>query len=167
MIPESSGKAPAKPLWRIALGVVAGFGAMGMLLAGSLTLAYNLLGEEGTFQPGTYQVTTAWLATHVLAELAAGTIAGLVAWWLGGTRAVLLIASLLFLLGTLGAYGKISEGNPGHPRIPGETDSMEAASVAISPGWKHLLSPVSLGGMALVAGFAVGRKTPADTNKLS
>lgn len=164
MIPESPGNPPGKPLWRVALGVVAGFGAMGMLLAGSLTLAYNLLGEEGTFQPETYQVTHAWLITHVLAELAAGTVAGLVAWWLGGTRAVLLIASLLFLLGTVGAFGKINEGNPGHPRIPGETDSMEAASVAISPDWKHLLSPVSLGGMALVAGFALGRKQTAAPN---
>ncbi|MFM8933796.1 MAG: hypothetical protein ACKOS8_18180 [Gemmataceae bacterium] len=154
MIQTPSSTVPSRPLWRVLLGVVAGFGAMGMLLAGSLTLAYNLLGEEGTFQPETFQVKPAWLITHVLVELACGLLAGLVSRWLGGTRAVCLLAALLFCLGAWGAWGKITEGDPGNERFPGETDSMEAANVAVSPTWKHLLAPVSLAGMALLAGLA-------------
>jgi len=149
---------PGKPWWGVLLGVVTGFGAMGLLLAGSLTLAYNLLGEEGTFEPGTYRVKSAWLATHVVAEIACGILAGLVSRWLGGTRAVFLLATLMFCLGAWGAWGKIKEGDPGHERFPGETDSMEAANVAISPPWKHLVSPLSLAGMALLAGLAPTRQ---------
>lgn len=149
--------APNNPWWRVILGIFAGFGAMGLLLAGSLTLAYNLLGEEGTFQPGNFRVKSAWLATHVMAELACGILAGLVSRWLGGSRAVWLLATLLLCLGAWGAWGKVTEGDPGHERFPGETSSMQAANVAISPAWKHLLSPVSLAGMTLLAGLASNR----------
>ena len=155
MKPTPLGTAPKWPWWRVFLGVVAGFGAMGLLMAGSLTLAYNLLGEEGTFQPGTFRVKTAWLATHVLVELACGLLAGLVSRWLGGVRALWVLAALLLCLGTWGAWGKIAEGDPGHERFPGETDSMEAANVAVSPPWKHLLAPVSLAGMALLGGYSL------------
>ena len=152
----------SKLWWQFGLGVLSGFGAMALFLVASLSLAYQILEEEGTFQPETFHVTPLWLAAHVAAELIAGSIAGFVAWSVGGKRALYGIVALLFLMGSLTAAGKISEGDHGAPRGPEETDGQMAQTNAISPVWKHLLSPISLAGMALVTGLVASQRSSRD-----
>ncbi|RLS39474.1 MAG: hypothetical protein DWH82_05550 [Planctomycetota bacterium] len=146
--------------WKVLLGALAGLGALALFLVGGLTCAYELLGEERTFLPETFQVTGAWLTVHVAAELMGGGIAGTVAFLVGGKRAVFAVALLLFFLGAMTATQKMQEGNYGRPRGQEPTDGQSAQTDAISPGWKLVLSPLCLGGMALVAGGILGRRQP-------
>lgn len=142
---------------------------MAFTLAGILTLAFNLLGEEGTFLPDSFQVTKTWLTIHLLAEILSGLAAGLVARWVGGPWSVWILSALLFVLGAAGAWEKIREENQDQVRQPGQITSLDASNVAISPDWKHAITPFSLGGMALVAGWIVTRtsKTAANPDDLA
>lgn len=149
-----------KVRWMALLGALAGLGALALFLVGSLSCAYELLGEERTFLPETFQVTGAWLTVHVAAELVGGGIAGTVAFLIGGKRAVFVVALLLFFLGSMTATQKMQEGDHGRPRGPEPTDGQSAQTDAISPVWKLVLSPLCLGGMALVAGGILGRRKP-------
>jgi hypothetical protein len=96
----------------------------------------------------------------VAAELVGGGIAGTVAFLIGGKRAVFVVALLLFFLGCMTATQKMQEGDHGRPRGPEPTDGQSAQTDAISPVWKLVLSPLCLGGMALVAGGILGRRKP-------
>ena len=146
-----------KPWWRIPLGIFSGLGALAFTLAGILTLAFNLLGEEGTFQPDSFHVTNTWLTIHLLAEILSGLAGGLVARWVGGNWSVWVLSSLLFVLGAAGSWEKIREENQDQVRQAGQITSLDASNVAISPDWKHAITPFSLAGMALVAGWLVNR----------
>ena len=96
-------------------GALAGLGALALFLVGILTCAYELLGEEHTFLPETFQVTGAWLTAHVAAALLGGGIAGTVAFLVGGKRAVFVAALRLFFLGSMTATQKMQEGDHGRP----------------------------------------------------
>ena len=74
--------------------------------------------------------------------------------------AAFVVALLLFFLGCMTATQKMQEGDHGRPRGPEPTDGQSAQTDAISPVWKLVLSPLCLGGMALVAGGILGRRKP-------
>jgi hypothetical protein len=52
---------------------------MAVTLMLTLTAAYAVLGAEGSFQPGSYEVSGAWVGVMVVFNLAAALIAGAVA----------------------------------------------------------------------------------------
>lgn len=155
---QSPEHSPPIRWWHIPLGLFTGLGALAFTLAGLLTAAFNLLGEEGAFQPESFRVTTTWVTLHLVAEILSGLAGGCVARLVGGRWAVWSLAGLLFVLGSLGAWEKIRQEDQGLVRQPGGITSLDASDVAISPDWKHAITPFSLGGTAFVAGWVVSRK---------
>jgi hypothetical protein len=67
---------------RSILAVVVSYIFIFIVVAVGLTVAYLVLGTEGTFKPGVYEPTTAWMATMlgvgIVAAIAAGVLCAVV-----------------------------------------------------------------------------------------
>ncbi len=59
-------------------GVIVGYIVMFILVFALFSLAYLALGANGAFKPGTYDVSTLWLALSVIVSLAAAIVGGFI-----------------------------------------------------------------------------------------
>jgi hypothetical protein len=89
---------------RTIAGVVAGFGAMFLTVFLSLTVAYLAMGTERAFQPGSFEVTGAWLAVMFVVNIAAALVGGFVCAAIAPSpKAPIALAVVVLVLGLLSA----------------------------------------------------------------
>ncbi|HKB03081.1 MAG TPA: hypothetical protein VKD90_12725 [Gemmataceae bacterium] len=139
---------------RTIVGVIVGFLVLFGLLFVSFTAAYAVLGPDRAFQPGTYEVSTLWIAVGVAFWLGAGLAGGYVCARIARRRAVAnTLFTLVLALGLLGAMIGIvgRQGGESAPRT-GDVSSADARSRAEPPTWAALLSPVIGAAGVLVGG---------------
>ena len=122
-------------------GVVLGYIAMFVLVFALFSAAYLLLGAERAFLPGSYQVSPLWIAlsiaVHLVAPLAGGYVAAAVS---RGTRAALVLACLVLVLGVL--FGIVALGHPDPGPRPGAVDNFTAMQNVRYPLWLMIVNPV-------------------------
>lgn len=140
---------------RAIAAVVIGYFSMFVAVFALLTAAWSVLGSEGAFEPGSYQISAAWIGVGIAVGLLAGVLGGLVCASIGRSsgppRA---LAALVLVLGIVFAVPVATAGpeqDPG-PRN-GEVSMFDAMGKAQPPVWLAFLNPV-LG----IAGILIGMR---------
>lgn len=143
------------------IGVIIGYIAMAVFVFATFTTLYLILGAEGSFQQGTYQVSTTWIIFSIILGFIAAVIGGLVcviiakdhqvAIWLAG---LVLVLGIILAIPALGVseeeMSKVREGN---------VDNMTAMQNAKQPPVALILNPI-LGVIGVIAGSRLKKKQP-------
>lgn len=143
---------------RSILGVILGYLAMAVVVMGGLTVAYLALGADRAFQPGTYEVTTAWLAVWAPVSMVAAILGGIVCAKVSAQRtpAAVVLAGIILVLGGITAAAQIgAEAPTGDAAVrTGDTPNFEAMTSARSPDWIHIANPL-IGAVGVLLGASI------------
>ncbi len=128
---------------RLAGGVVVGYLAMALVVFGTFSLAFQLMGAEDAFRPGSYEVSIAWAVTSLLL----GFIAALGGGWISITFArsriaPRVLAGIVVILGMAAAMPALTRGEEEPPPREETVDATEAMANARQPVWLALLNPL-------------------------
>lgn len=144
---------------RIVGSVVLGYVVIFVLVFITLSLAYLALGADGTFRPGSFAPSTAWIAVSLLLGFAAALVGGMVCAAVGGTKAPTYLAALVIGLGLVMAIPALGGGAPPEPRTAA-VGLMEAMAKGSTPAWLALLNPV-VGAAGVMLGARLRRRGTA------
>lgn len=150
---------------RTILGIIAGYFIIAVCTAGSFTVAYLILGEDGAFQPGSWDVTPTWGLTTVALAAAVALIGGVVCGIIAkpGSKAPLAFAVVVIVLGILSGVLAMARPDPG-PREPG-VSVMDAANTAKQPAWYTWSLPfIGAAGVYLGSSFVLKKKASASVD---
>lgn len=138
---------------RNVLGVVVGYIAMFAFVFLTFTALYFILGVDGSFQNGTYEVSITWIILSFILGLAAAVLGGFVCVLISiNQKAALVLAGLVFILGMAMAIPQISESaDEVHEMRKDEVSNMEAMQKAKQPVLVLLLNPL-IGVIGVIAG---------------
>ncbi len=129
---------------RAAAAVILGYLTTAILVFATFTGAYLVMGADGAFKPGSYEVTATWL----VASFALGLVAAVAGGWTCAAvarsgRAPMVLAVLVLVLGLLAALPAITKPQPAEPKVrEGNVGHLEAMQNADQPVWVVLLNPL-------------------------
>ena len=143
-------------------GVVLGYLMMVAFVYLSLWLLYQIVGAEGAFQPGVYEVTGLWIVLSFALSVAAAMLGGYVCAAIApNVQAPKILAIVVLVLGFAFAVPVLTNSGPTVPRA-GEVSNNEAMKNARQPPWVALLNPLFGGiGVLIGAGIRTGRREEA------
>ena len=142
---------------RTIAGVVLGYIAMALLVFLLFSAAYLALGTDNVFLPGSYQVSLLWVALSIVVSFAAALVGGYVAAAVSrGTRAALVLACIVLILGVIVAIPALGQPDPG-PRA-GDVGNIAAMMSARLPSWLLFLNPV-IQAVGILVGSRLRRRT--------
>jgi hypothetical protein len=140
---------------RTIAGVVLGYIATALLVFLLFSASYLALGTDKVFLPGSYQVSFLWAALSIVVSFAAALVGGYVAASVSrGTRAPLVLACVVLVLGILFALPALGQPDPG-PRA-GDVGNFAAMTNARPPSWTLLLNPI-IGALGVLVGSRLRR----------
>ncbi len=133
-------------------GVIVGYIVMFILVFVLFSLAYMALGANGAFKPGTYDVSTLWLAISVVVGLVAAIVGGFICSLIApNSKAPLALVVLVLVLGLLTAIPVLMSNDP-RPNIrDASVGNLEAMMNARQPAWIALLNPL-IGAVGVMLG---------------
>ena len=138
-------------------GAVLGYIVMFVIVFCGLTLAWMLLGADGAFQPGGFDVSMTWIAASIvvaiIAALAGGKVARLVAKAPLGPQ---VLAGLVIIVGIVSMIPAMTM-EPTVATRAGDMPMMEAIAQARTPMWMMILNPIIGAIGALIGGSALKR----------
>ena len=137
------------------ISVIAGYLVMGICVFLFFTAAYRVLGADGSFKPGTYDVSVIWASISVVTGFVASVLGGVACISISrNRRAIHWLAGLVIVLGVVSAVvetnKKAAESLP--PRTA-EVSSHHAMVHARTPLWLLILNPL----MGVVGVLIAGR----------
>jgi cytochrome bd-type quinol oxidase subunit 2 len=138
---------------RLIAAIVVGYIVMFAFVFVTFSVAYLLMGTEGAFRPGSYEVSGLWVVLSLVLGIAAAVVAGVVASVLArsmrGPRA---LAVVVLVLGLAMAIPALTKSSPEQPEVrTAEVGNMEAMQYAKQPTWMVLLNPF-LGAFGVLVG---------------
>jgi hypothetical protein len=140
-------------------GAVAGYVVMFVTVFVLMTVGWTALGAGGSFKPGTWETSTAWvgvtLVVDVLAALGGGYVAMLIAKRPLGPQ---MLAGLVIVLGFLMSIPMFTADTSELGPRPDVVTMMDAMSKAQQPLWLVIANPLLGAVFALVGGRL--RKAP-------
>ena len=137
-------------------GVVVGYVAMFICIFTLFTLAYLVLGANGAFQPGSYEVSGIWLVLVAIVSGVAAVVGGFVCKLIArNSGAVYALLALVLVLGVV--FGIAGANKVVPPVRANEVANIEAMQNAKTPVWMMLLGLVISG-----AGVVVGARLKRD-----
>jgi len=137
---------------RAILSVVLGYVAMAVAVFATFSAAYLALGPDGSFKPGTYDVSALWLVVSIVLSFAAAVVGGRVCAAVARTLTPpKVLAGIVLVLGlVLAVPAMMREGGEPLPR-PASVGNVEAMQNAVQPLWITLLNPL-IGAAGVMAG---------------
>ena len=142
---------------RSILAVVVGYAALALLIFVTFTALYLVLGADRSFEPGSYDASTLWVATSfplgVAASVAAGYVCAAIA---RGGRAPQVLAGVVLVLGLLFAI-PVLRASDAAPARTGEVSNAEAMQRARQPKWVALVNPF-IGAVGVLVGAGLRRR---------
>jgi lysylphosphatidylglycerol synthetase-like protein (DUF2156 family) len=141
---------------RSIIAVVASYLLMFVLTFIIFSGMWMVLGADGSFKPGTFESSTLWTATALVASFVIAVIAGVVCAAIArGGKAPLVLAIIVFVLGLVLAIPSLvaKRANAGLGRTSGDISMFEAMQLAQEPDW----APFSLPFIG-AAGVLIGAK---------
>ena len=144
------------------IGVIVGYIAMTAAIFITFTLLYFILGAEGSFQPGNYQVSTTWLVLSTILGLIAAVIGGLVCVIIAKDRKIAIwLAGLVLVLGIILAIPSLNIPEAETNKVrEGNVDNMEAMQNAKQPPIALILNPI-IGAIGVIAGSRLKKSSQA------
>lgn len=132
-------------------GVILGYVAMAAFIFISFTVLYLILGTEGSFQPGSFEVSSAWLILSLVLGFIAAIVGGYVCVLIAKNRkAAMWLAGLVLVLGIILAIPQFNDEKANLIR-EGELSNTEAMENAVQPEISLILNPI-LGALGVLAG---------------
>jgi len=146
------------------LGVVAGYIAMAAFIFLTFTVLYLLLGADGAFEPGNYNVSTTWLVLSFLLGLIAAIIGGFVCVLIARNRKVAMwLAGIVLVLGFVLAIPALGESDDERNKVrDGEVSNTEAMQNAKQPPLALILNPL-IGAIGVIAGSRLKKDSKPET----
>ena len=128
---------------RVTVAILVGYVSTLLFVFVSLGVAYVALGAEGAFVPESFKPSSQWLWGFLAVGFVAGAfgavIAGITA---PGTKAPLLLADVVFVLGLLFGFVAMIAGRSELPPRAGDVSMMEALAQMRQPVWVALINPI-------------------------
>ncbi|MCL4197113.1 MAG: hypothetical protein KJZ69_06435 [Phycisphaerales bacterium] len=140
------------------VGVIVGYVAMVVVVMVCFTGAWFILGEEGSFKPGSWDASITWLLMSFAVGLVAAILGGLVCSTIAsrGSQAPRVLAGLVLVLGIVMSVPAMMKEPDASPR-PSEMTMQDAASKARQPMFSYILNPI-IGAVGVLAGAAMRRR---------
>lgn len=147
---------------RAVAGVIVGYIVMVVLVFGTFTCAYLLMGADNAFRPGTYDASVLWLVVSFALGLIAAVVGGVVcaAITKAGSAAPKALAAVVIVLGLAMAVPVFMGTRPDPGPRTGDVPNMEAMMKAKQPKWVAVANPL-VGALGVVIGAGLARKKPA------
>lgn len=144
-----------KIVWAI-LGVVVGYVAIVAIIFLSFSALYLVIGAEGAYQPGSYQVSMLWILASAILGLIAAVIGGFLCKKISGSRgAVQVFAGIVLVLGLIMGIVQAVSPAPAEEARPAEVSNMEAMQKSQQPLWVAFMNPF-LGAIGIIIGGGLG-----------
>ncbi len=126
---------------RAVLAVIVGYLVIALLVFATFSLAYLLMGADGAFRPGTYDVTTLWLVVSFVFSFIAAIVGG----WVCATiarrsKAPKVFAVVVFVLGLRLALSVLMASEPRLQVREGNIGNIAAMQNAKQPAWVALMN---------------------------
>ena len=141
-------------------GIVVGYIGMFIIVFVGLTIAYMMLGADGAFKPGTYELAPMWIAivlvVGILAAIIGGWLCALIARSLGAAQVLALVVVVLGLLMAIPAF----TAEPVMEPRTADVSNMDAMMRAESPVWMAVLHPF-LGAIGVLIGASIRKPRAA------
>lgn len=126
---------------RSILGGIAGYIVLFIIIFALFSAAFIAMGPDKAFEPGTYAVSTTWIAASITLGTLASIIAGFVASMIS-KGAVKVLAVIILVLGSMVAIMIAVSPKVDQPR-PANVSNLEAMSNAKEPLWLCIVNPVA------------------------
>ena len=125
------------------LAAIVGYIAIGLFVFISFSILYAILGTDGSFQPGTYEVSTTWVIISFLLGIVAALLGGYVCILISKNQtAVLILAGFVLILGLVMAIVTLSAPQQAEALTrSGAVEGMDAMNKAITPTWINFVNP--------------------------
>ncbi len=134
------------------LAIIAGYIAIALIIMLIFTLAYKLMGADGAFKSGTYEVSALWIGVSIFTSLVAAVIGGYITTLLSRDfKAGVGLAVLLLFLGLFNAYHQDRKDGATSRQRAGDISNTEAMMNAREPLWVAVVNPI-LGAIGVLAG---------------
>ena len=135
------------------IGVIVGYVAMAAFVFLSFTILYLILGTEGSFQPGSYQVSTTWLVLSFILGFIGALIGGYICALIAkNNKAAIWLAGIVLALGLIIAIPQLNVSEEEMNKIrEGDVPNMEAMQNAKQPALALILNPF-IGAIGIWAG---------------
>lgn len=141
---------------RLIGGTLLGYVVYFAIVFALMTAAWLLLGANGAFRPGAWDVTSTWIVIMLLASLTGGMVAGYprIA---ADPRGPMALAGLVVVMGVLFAWPLLAgtATAPTMPR-PDQLPMFDAMSQGQAPLWVALVNPL-LGAVGVLLGARLRR----------
>jgi hypothetical protein len=134
-------------------GVILGYLVMAAFIFATFTAFYLLLGADGTFRPGTYDVSAGWIAGSLVLSIVAAILGGWVCRSIARSpNAVSTLAIVVLVLGIVSAVMEGQERAGAAPMLrDGPVGNLDAMNQAVQPVWFSWLLP-AFGAAGVLAG---------------
>lgn len=133
------------------IGVIVGYITMFVFVFLSFTILFLIIGPDGAFQMGSYQVSTIWIILSFVLGFIAAILGGLVCVLIAKERKIALwLAGIVLVLGFLLAIPALGEAELNTVR-EGNVDNIEAMQNAKQPPITLILNPI-IGAIGVLAG---------------
>ncbi|MDX9859181.1 MAG: hypothetical protein RBT76_15460 [candidate division Zixibacteria bacterium] len=143
------------------LGVIVGYVVMAAFVFVSFSVVYMILGTEGSFSAGSYEVSGGWIVASVVLSLIAALIGGMVCTIISrNMKATMVLAGIVLILGMVMAVPTLSDTAAEASVRTGDVPMMEAMQKAKQPSWLAFLNPV-IGAVGILLGGR--KKRPSST----
>ena len=140
------------------LGILAGYATMFVFVFITFTLMYLLLGTEGAFQPGSYEVSGIWMVMSIILSIGAAILGGYLCVAIAkNQKAGLILAGIVLVLGLAMAIPVLTAPDIITERTGAES-SMDAMQKAKQPPWIALLNPL-IGAAGVYYGSRLRKET--------
>jgi hypothetical protein len=140
-------------------GIVVGYLVMTLFAFATFTAAYFGLGVERVFEPGTYAVSTVWIALMIVITVVGGILGGLTCAAISKSRTTgLVFAVIVFVISFAVALPRIMNDHTPVART-GDVPNLQAMQMAQPFAWLCILNPI-LAGVSVLMGSRM-KKSPA------
>ena len=136
---------------RSVLSVVVGYAAMFAAIFLTFSALYFLLGQELSFQPGSYDPSMLWTVVSFALGMGAAILGGYVCAWIARTAtAPKVLAGLVLVIGLASAVPVLMAASTPSEARTGEVGNLDAMMKAKQPAWVAVANPfVGLTGVLL------------------
>ena len=143
--------------------VILGYLVLVIVMIAAFSLAYQVMGVDRSYQPGTYDVSGLWIAVSLVLGFGAAVVGGLACARVAHSPAAPRALAWFVLLLGLGMAIAAAAGVGAEDRVdvrPAEVSGLEAMQNSQTPLWLQFLNPlVGVAGVLYGAGLA-GKSKP-------
>ena len=148
---------------RIIGSAVAGYVVMFIVLFVLMTISWFVVGADGAFKPGVWEVTATWLFLMVAGGFVAALAGGYTTAWISpDPRAVRVLIGIVVVLGIVSVLPVLTgSATPAELPRPEALPMFEAMANGQQPTWLALLNPI-IGVVGVVVGARMKSKSASN-----